>query len=136
VTDPFPFGASSGEYGSPQAEFDIPYGNLAQNCGYAHPLDNGHGSRAPRTADEPVAGEIKGKGIHAGAEHLHSPQLATAGQYVRQAENAFHHRSQYDVSTAISAIALIELDDLDPGHALHQHLLDPEGVEVECKLHY
>ena len=32
---PFPFGASSGEYGSPQAEFDIPYGNLAQNCGYA-----------------------------------------------------------------------------------------------------
>ncbi|MBV6424123.1 MAG: hypothetical protein NAOJABEB_01933 [Steroidobacteraceae bacterium] len=32
---PFPFGASSGEFGSPQAEFDIPYGNLAQNCGYA-----------------------------------------------------------------------------------------------------
>ncbi|MQA00860.1 MAG: thiolase family protein [Dehalococcoidia bacterium] len=29
------FGASSGAYGSPQAEFDIPYGNLAQNCGYA-----------------------------------------------------------------------------------------------------
>jgi acetyl-CoA acetyltransferase len=28
-------GASSGDYGSPQAEFDIPYGNLAQNCGYA-----------------------------------------------------------------------------------------------------
>lgn len=28
-------GASSGAYGSPQAEFDIPYGNLAQNCGYA-----------------------------------------------------------------------------------------------------
>lgn len=32
---PSPFGASSNEYGSPQAEFDIPYGNLAQNCGYA-----------------------------------------------------------------------------------------------------
>ena len=32
---PFPFGASSNEYGSPQAQFDIPYGNLAQNCGYA-----------------------------------------------------------------------------------------------------
>ncbi|MBT4521142.1 MAG: thiolase family protein [Halieaceae bacterium] len=32
---PFPYGASSGEYGSPQAEFDIPYGNLAQNSGYA-----------------------------------------------------------------------------------------------------
>jgi acetyl-CoA acetyltransferase len=29
------FGASSVEWGSPQAEFDIPYGNLAQNCGYA-----------------------------------------------------------------------------------------------------
>ncbi len=29
------FGASSGVYGSPQAEFEIPYGNLAQNCGYA-----------------------------------------------------------------------------------------------------
>lgn len=28
-------GASSGAYGSPQAEFDVPYGNLAQNCGYA-----------------------------------------------------------------------------------------------------
>ena len=30
-----PFGASSNIMGSPQAEFDIPYGNLAQNCGYA-----------------------------------------------------------------------------------------------------
>ena len=29
------FGASSANYGSPQAEFDIPYGNVAQNCGYA-----------------------------------------------------------------------------------------------------
>lgn len=29
------FGASSNIMGSPQAEFDIPYGNLAQNCGYA-----------------------------------------------------------------------------------------------------
>jgi acetyl-CoA C-acetyltransferase len=29
------FGASSAAYGSPQAEFDIPYGNVAQNCGYA-----------------------------------------------------------------------------------------------------
>lgn len=32
---PAPYGASSGNFGSPQAEFDIPYGNLAQNCGYA-----------------------------------------------------------------------------------------------------
>ena len=30
-----PFGASSNIMGSPQAEFDIPYGILAQNCGYA-----------------------------------------------------------------------------------------------------
>ena len=29
------FGASSGLYGSPQAEFEIPYGNLAQNAPYA-----------------------------------------------------------------------------------------------------
>jgi acetyl-CoA acetyltransferase len=29
------YGASSVEWGSPQAEFDIPYGNVAQNCGYA-----------------------------------------------------------------------------------------------------
>lgn len=41
---PFPFGASSNEYGSPQAEFDIPYGNLAQNCGYAQ-IANLYGER-------------------------------------------------------------------------------------------
>jgi acetyl-CoA acetyltransferase len=29
------FGSSSNNWGSPQAEFDIPYGNLAQNSGYA-----------------------------------------------------------------------------------------------------
>jgi len=29
------FQSSSPKWGSPQAEFDIPYGNLAQNCGYA-----------------------------------------------------------------------------------------------------
>jgi acetyl-CoA acetyltransferase len=29
------FGASSPTWGSPQAEFDIPYGNLAQNAGYS-----------------------------------------------------------------------------------------------------
>ena len=29
------FGSSSANWGSPQAEFEIPYGNLAQNCGYA-----------------------------------------------------------------------------------------------------
>jgi len=41
---PFPFGASSAEYGSPQAEFDIPYGNVAQNCGYAQ-IANRYASR-------------------------------------------------------------------------------------------
>lgn len=30
-----PFGASSNVMGSPQAEFDIPFGNVAQNAGYA-----------------------------------------------------------------------------------------------------
>jgi acetyl-CoA C-acetyltransferase len=37
-SDPPPppvFGASSNRYGSPQAEFDIPYGNLGQNAPYA-----------------------------------------------------------------------------------------------------
>lgn len=29
------FGASSANWGSPQAEFDIPFGNVSQNCGYA-----------------------------------------------------------------------------------------------------
>jgi acetyl-CoA acetyltransferase len=31
----FYFGSSSAEWGSPQAEFDIPFGNVGQNCGYA-----------------------------------------------------------------------------------------------------
>ena len=29
------FGSSSGDWGSPQAEFEIPFGNVAQNAGYA-----------------------------------------------------------------------------------------------------
>jgi len=33
--DPGYFGASSNNYGSPQAEFEIPYGNLGQNAPYA-----------------------------------------------------------------------------------------------------
>lgn len=32
---PAGYGASSDRFGSPQAEFEIPYGNVAQNCGYA-----------------------------------------------------------------------------------------------------
>jgi acetyl-CoA acetyltransferase len=37
-TEPDPrliFGASSNQWGSPQAEFDIPFANVGQNCGYA-----------------------------------------------------------------------------------------------------
>ena len=33
--DRFIYGASSSAWGSPQAEFELPYGNIAQNCGYA-----------------------------------------------------------------------------------------------------
>lgn len=29
------YGASSTTFGAPEAEFDVPYGNVAQNCGYA-----------------------------------------------------------------------------------------------------
>jgi acetyl-CoA C-acetyltransferase len=29
------YGSSSASWGSPQAEFELPFGNLAQNCGYA-----------------------------------------------------------------------------------------------------
>jgi acetyl-CoA acetyltransferase len=39
VAEPFDvrmiWGASSPSWGSPQAEFEIPYGNVAQNCGFA-----------------------------------------------------------------------------------------------------
>jgi len=35
ATDPGWFGASSNNYGSPQAEFEIPYGNVGQNGPYA-----------------------------------------------------------------------------------------------------
>ncbi len=35
VDDRVVFGASSSNWGSPQAEFELPYGNVAQNCGYA-----------------------------------------------------------------------------------------------------
>lgn len=35
IDDRMIYGASSNAFGSPQAEFEIPYGNIAQNCGYA-----------------------------------------------------------------------------------------------------
>ena len=35
LDDRYVFGASSNAWGSPQAEFDIPFGNVGQNCGYA-----------------------------------------------------------------------------------------------------
>ncbi|MEX2373928.1 MAG: thiolase family protein [Dehalococcoidia bacterium] len=45
------YGASSGLWGSPQAEFELPYGNVAQNCGYAmiaqrYGEEYGHDARA------------------------------------------------------------------------------------------
>ena len=56
------FGASSNAWGSPQAEFDIPYGNLGQNCGYAMYAERYHDqfgwdqrSRAKIVADQRVS---------------------------------------------------------------------------------
>jgi len=56
------FGASSRAWGSPQAEFDIPYGNLGQNCGYAMYAERYHElfgwderSRAKIVADQRVS---------------------------------------------------------------------------------
>ena len=56
------FGASSNSWGSPQAEFDIPYGNLGQNCGYAMYAERYHDqfgwderSRAKIVADQRVS---------------------------------------------------------------------------------
>jgi acetyl-CoA C-acetyltransferase len=53
------YGASSDAWGSPQAEFDIPYGNLGQNCGYAMYAERYHDqfgwdqrSRAKIVADQ------------------------------------------------------------------------------------
>src|SRR6185312_133201 len=56
------YGASSMEWGSPQAEFDVPYGNVAQNCGYAMYAQRYHElygwderSRAKIAADQRVS---------------------------------------------------------------------------------
>ena len=56
------FGASSTTWGSPQAEFDIPYGNLGQNCGFALYAQRYHDvfgwderSRAKIVADQRVS---------------------------------------------------------------------------------
>jgi acetyl-CoA acetyltransferase len=56
------FGASSNAWGSPQAEFDIPFGNLGQNCGYAMYAQRYHDqfgwderSRAKIVADQRVS---------------------------------------------------------------------------------
>ena len=59
------WGASSNAWGSPQAEFDIPYGNLGQNCGYAmyaHRYHELYGwdekARAKITADQRVSAAV------------------------------------------------------------------------------
>jgi len=56
------YGASSSAWGSPQAEFEIPYGNLGQNCGYAMYAQRYHElygwderSRAKIAADQRVS---------------------------------------------------------------------------------
>jgi acetyl-CoA acetyltransferase len=56
------YGASSAAWGSPQAEFEIPYGNLGQNCGYAMYAQRYHEcygwderSRAKIAADQRVS---------------------------------------------------------------------------------
>jgi acetyl-CoA acetyltransferase len=55
-------GASSNAWGSPQAEFEIPFGNLGQNCGYAMYAERYHDqfgwderSRAKIVADQRVS---------------------------------------------------------------------------------
>src|SRR6478735_6671926 len=57
------WGASSNAWGSPQAEFEIPYGNVGQNCGYAmyaHRYHELYGwderSRAKIAADQRTSG--------------------------------------------------------------------------------
>lgn len=59
------WGASSNAWGSPQAEFDIPYGNLGQNCGYAmyaHRYHELHGwderGRAKIAADQRISASV------------------------------------------------------------------------------
>jgi acetyl-CoA acetyltransferase len=56
------FGSSSNAWGSPQAEFEIPYGNIGQNCGYAMYAQRYHDtfgwdelSRAKIAADQRVS---------------------------------------------------------------------------------
>jgi acetyl-CoA acetyltransferase len=56
------FGASSSAWGSPQAEFELPYGNIAQNCGFAMYAQRYHDTygwderaRAKIAADERVS---------------------------------------------------------------------------------
>ncbi|MDE3203134.1 MAG: thiolase family protein [Acidobacteriota bacterium] len=83
------YGASSNEWGSPQAEFDIPYGNLGQNCGYAmyarryHDL---HGwdetSRVKIVVDQRASAAVNPDAVFHGApvtadEVLASPVIAT-----------------------------------------------------------
>ena len=59
------WGASSNAWGSPQAEFEIPFGNLGQNCGYAmyaHRYHELHGwdekARAKIAADQRASAAV------------------------------------------------------------------------------
>ena len=56
------YGASSNAFGSPQAEFEIPYGHLAQNAGYSMIAQR---YRAVHGYDERAMAKIPGKQAHA-----------------------------------------------------------------------
>ena len=67
------FGASSNAWGSPQAEFDIPYGNIGQNCGYAMYAQRYHdlygwddGARAKVVVDQRRSAAVNPDAVFAG----------------------------------------------------------------------
>jgi acetyl-CoA acetyltransferase len=67
------WGASSGAWGSPQAEFEIPYGNVAQNCGFAMYAQRYHElfgwderARAKIAADQRVSAAVNPSAVFYG----------------------------------------------------------------------
>ena len=82
------FGASSNAWGSPQAEFDIPFGNLGQNCGYAMYAQRYHDrfgwderARAKIVADQRVSAAVNPAAVWFGQpvtidDVLTSPMIA------------------------------------------------------------
>ena len=82
------YGASSNAWGSPQAEFEIPFGNLGQNCGYAMYAERYHDqfgwderSRAKIVADQRESAAVNPDAVWFGRpvtidEVLASPVIA------------------------------------------------------------